>query len=116
MLVLMPNGPAQPPADAAIVHVHLQDGFADDRVEVHVGGSEVLRSGGVTTSLLTGLATEVGTLVPPGKTVVRVEIPSRGIDADHAVELAPGTEHWVGVAIEAGEVQFSDSDRSFFYG
>jgi hypothetical protein len=116
MLAPMSNNPAQPSPDAATLHVHLQDGFADDRVEMHVGGSAVLRSGGVTTSLLTGLATEVDTLVSPGETVVRVEIPSRGIDARHAVELAPGAEHWVGVAIEAGEVQFSDSDRSFFYG
>lgn len=116
MLSLMPNGPAQPPPDAATVHVHLQHGFADDRVEVHVGETEVFRSDGVTTSLLTGLAAEADIQVLPDETVVRVQIPSRGIDVEHAVGLTPCAEHWVGVGIEADKVRFSDSDRSFFYG
>lgn len=112
----MPDPLAGAPRTDAVVHVHLQEGFAEDRVEVHVGDALALDGAEVTTSLLTGLAAEATARVAAGRVKVRVAVPTRGLTGEHVVRVPAGGQRWVGVSIEAGRPQFMESTAPLFYG
>lgn len=99
-----------------VLHVHLQDGFADDVVVVRVQGTDILSAEAVSSSLLTGLAAETQVPVEAGRVVVKVSIPRRRLEAEHVMTVAAGEERWLGVDVDDGRISFIDSDRPFFYG
>ena len=70
------------------IEIHLTGRFAGDTVTISADGREILREEGVTTDPRIGLAQVVHVQLPPGRAVLSVEVPTRGLKADAALDPA----------------------------
>ena len=98
----------------AVLHVHLQEGFANDSVRIRVGGREVFAKDGVTTKLLLGYADTLDVQVVEGLVNVEVVVSSRNISTTIPLQVARAT--YLGISIEHGTIEHLISDQPFGYG
>jgi hypothetical protein len=96
-----------------MLHVHLQEGFNDDDVELRVDGRLELRHRGVTTRLLTGYADQISVDLPDGHHEIDVRVPTRSMSSEFSVALTG--DLWVGLSVEAGRLVRIDSTEPFAY-
>ena len=97
----------------ALLHVDLQEGFANDLVIVRVNGTEVFRRTGVTTRLLLGYAEYFQVQVQNGPLDVEIVVPSRNLS--RSISVRASRESYLGVSIKDGEIVFSERDEPFSY-
>lgn len=106
----------------SLLHIALQEGFANDSVVVRVNGAEAYRKAGVKTRMQIGLADSVDVDVPAhGSDIdaqstmakVEVEIPKRRLKTTLAVNLAETTH--IGISINAGKIVARLSREPFGY-
>jgi len=76
----------------ATLQIHLQEGFSDDPVIVHVNGQEVFRKEGVTTKLLLGYAETATAQIAEGSASVEIALPARNLSETITLQ-AVGTIH-----------------------
>lgn len=96
----------------SVVRIDLQEGFQGDLVSVRVDGREVYRNANVRTSLLTGLADSIE--IPlGGDAILEVDLPGRRISGRYPLKASAPA--FVGVIVEAGQIQFRFSHESFGY-
>lgn len=92
--------------------IALQDGFTGEEVVVRVDDEEVERTE-ATTAWEISLATSLEVEVSPGSHTIEVEIPLRGIQSEHRVELQGPM--WVGISVDDPKVVWRDSFEPFGY-
>jgi hypothetical protein len=92
--------------------IDLQEGFANDRVEVRVDDRQVFAKDGVTTDPRISRA-DGARLQTKGPLEVRVNVLSRGLS--RALHLDVSADVWVGVSIVGAELELRTADRPFFY-
>ena len=80
------------------VHIHLEEGFADDRVIVRIDGVPVAERTGVTTRTQLGLATIIEQPVAASRVTVSVEVPTR--QAVGEVTLDPRETPYVAFSLD----------------
>ena len=98
--------------ESVALHVELQEGFDDDRVEVTIGGSR-FEFPSLRTRYQIGLADVIDVEVPAGEVDVRVALPDRSLEARSG--YTPDAETWLAVNLVSGVVEFTWSDEPFFY-
>jgi hypothetical protein len=79
----------------AILHLALEEGFADDAVTVAVDGKEVLHATSVSTRMQIGLAQSTDVPVEPGRHTVSVS--ARGASA--AIDVDVEDELYLGISL-----------------
>ncbi|MEO1063707.1 MAG: hypothetical protein AAFZ07_20005 [Actinomycetota bacterium] len=99
-------------AEAALLVIDLQDGFAGARVELVVNGRTVARLDEVMTDELLGLAESVTVEVPVGPTEVRVRID----DVELVENLEVDADRFLGVSRTADGPRIIVSAEPFGYG
>jgi hypothetical protein len=92
----------------AILHIHLQEGFANDQVVVMVGERTVFDAE-VTTNLMRGRAAAFEAPVPPGMVTVEVRIPSR--DLRDSVDIDAEETPYLGCGLRGEVIQFRPTER-----
>jgi hypothetical protein len=94
------------------LHVELQEGFDDDRVEVAIDGSR-FEFPSLRTRYQIGLAEVIDVEVPAGAVDVRVVLPDRSLEGRSGYTVYH--EVWVAVNVASGSVDFTWSEEPFFY-
>jgi hypothetical protein len=92
--------------------IDLQEGFANDRVEVRVDDRQVYAKDGVTTDPRISRADGVR-LQAKGPVEVRVNVPSRGLSSSLSRDISG--DLYVGVSIVGADLELRTADRPFFY-
>lgn len=93
--------------------IDLQDGFSNDTVAIQVNGQEIFRKDAVITDYSIGRADSVESQVQPGKSRVEVTLPARGLAGTVDVDVHDTV--YLGVSLQAGQVDFRISDEMFYY-
>jgi hypothetical protein len=97
-----------------LLHVALQEGFANDRVSVWLNGAQVAQRTNVTTRNQIGFADAVDLEVPSGQQHVEVRLETRP-NAESASIRVEG-DAYVGVNVDRdGRVVVEQSDQPFRY-
>jgi hypothetical protein len=96
-----------------VLHLALQDGFADDAVVVRVGNGEPVRHEHVTTKSQIGLARAFEVSVPDGPAEVEVLLPERGLSARTRVDSTETP--FLGVSLRDGAIAFRPASERFRY-
>ncbi len=96
-----------------VLEIHLQEGFADDRVMIGVNGREVYRTDLLTTKALIGVADSVRTEVSSGHVEIVIDLPLRSLSGRLSVELED--QLYVGVSLIGGRIVFDSSAEPFGY-
>jgi hypothetical protein len=81
------------------LHIHLEEGFANDAVVVRIGGIWVAERTGVTTRTQLGLATIVEESVEPARVTVTLEVPTRRTAVEVTVD--PRETPYIGCSLDA---------------
>jgi hypothetical protein len=97
----------------AALAVVLEEGFDGDEVAVRVGDDVAFASDSVTTRPQIGVAQRLEVEVPRGPVILRVEVPSRGLEADVPIDVREGTH--VGISIAGDQVVHRTADEPFRY-
>ena len=106
------DGQPDPGEESGLLHVVLQEGFAQDEVIVDVD-TTTHEFADVSTRLQVGMAQTFDVQVPRGTARVVVRVPGRG--AQGAIEVRVGSEHWLRIDLDAdGRVTFAQPDRFRF--
>jgi hypothetical protein len=96
------------------LRIDLQEGFADDEVEIRINGREALHKQGVTTKRMLGLATSVEIEVPEDRPVtVQVEVPTKHLSKSILLSVADSPH--LGISILNGEIKLIVSRKAFGY-
>jgi hypothetical protein len=96
------------------LRVDLQEGFADDEVDLRINGREALHKQGVTTKRMLGLATSAEIEVPEdGPVTVQVEVPTKHLSKSILLSVADSPH--LGISILNGEIKFIVSRKAFGY-
>ena len=96
------------------LHVHLQDGFLNQRVTLSVDGRVACEKPNVRTKPQLGLAATVELEVPEGAITVEVRLPDSG--QSHTVALDAAATPFLGVSLgEDGSLTHKLSDTTFGY-
>jgi hypothetical protein len=95
------------------LHISLEEGFERDSVVATINGREVYRSGELTTRTPIGFAAAFEANVNSVPASLRIDVPSRGIDATH--DLLNERKNYVGVSVVRGRIEFRESDDQFRY-
>ncbi len=95
------------------LHIHLQDGFQNDHVQITVNGREVFNESDVTTMLLLGFAAQLEVDVDRRDTIVEVAVSDRGLE--NSIELVVELETWLGLSLDAAGITTIVSDSPFTY-
>jgi hypothetical protein len=93
--------------------IDLQDGFANDRVEVRVDDRQVYAKEGVSTDLRLSHADGVRLHVASGSVEVQVNVFSRGFSGTQRLDVA--ADVYLAVSVSDADLEFRTSDRPFFY-
>jgi hypothetical protein len=95
------------------LNVALQDGFTGEEVVIRVDGEEVRRVAAQTAWEIS-LATSFDVSVDEGSHTVEIEIPARGVNSTHLVDVSEAV--WVGISVmDATEVVWRVSTEPFGY-
>ena len=97
----------------SILRVDLQEGFANDAIDVRVNGRASLHQEGVTTQGMLGLATSAEIEVPEGLLSIEIEVPTKSLSK--TIRLEPSESPYLGVSIGKGEIEHILSKRPFGY-
>ena len=96
------------------LRVDLQEGFADDDVEIRINGRDSFHKQGVTTKRMLGLAASSEIEVPDNEPVkVEVEVPTKHLSKSILLSVADSPH--LGVSILNGEIKFIVSRKAFGY-
>lgn len=96
------------------LHVHLQDGFSNERVTLAVDGRMACDKPNVKTRPQLGLADTVELEVPDGAVTVEVALPDRG--ESHTVTLDAAATPFLGFSVHSdGSLTHKLSDTTFGY-
>ena len=93
--------------------IDLQDGFANDRVEVRVNDRQVYAKDGVSTDLRLSRADGVRLQLAKGPVEVHVNVSSRGLSATERLDIS--ADVYLAVSVSDTDLKFRTSDRPFFY-
>jgi hypothetical protein len=93
------------------MRLDLQEGFANDNVEVAVNGKTVLRGGGITSRRMVGLALSAEVDDPDGALEISVQVPTKNLSQTFSVEATPN----LGISIQNGQLKIITSERRFGY-
>ncbi len=97
----------------ATLVLDLQDGFADDKVTIHIDGKEKYHNVSVSTDYALGLADSVKIQVPSGSVQIQISVVSRHIS--ELVELKVSETVYLGVSILEDRIHHQISDERFTY-
>ena len=97
----------------AMLHVALQEGFDDDRVELRVNEASIYQRDSVTTDLRIGRADAVEMEMGAGPHRLTVSLPERNIS--DSIDVRGDAPVYVGVSLVGESVQFTVSDQPFGY-
>lgn len=98
----------------ALIHIALQEGFADDTVAIQANGKEIFRQSNVRTRLQTGYANSVEVNVPEGSVNVQVLLPSKHLSK--SIDLQVPDRVYIGVSVTRnGEINYRISPEPFGY-
>lgn len=95
------------------LRIDFQDGFDHDEVVVSLDGGSVARRQEVTTRVEVGYAGSVEHQVQEGTVEITVEVPTRGLHAGTAVDVA--ADAYVGVSVSGGDLVFVVSPEPMGY-
>lgn len=107
------RGPPPSGETTAMLHVALQDGFDDDRVQIRLNGESIYERSGVSTDYRISRADALEVPLRDGPMRLAVTLPDR--DLSGAVEVRGDGPVYVGVTVADGTVQFRLSDQPFGY-
>lgn len=97
----------------ALLHIDLQEGFADDTVTLQVNGKKVFSRECVTTRLLLGLADSVKSQVEKGLVTIEARVETRGIAK--TIRLNVSADTYVGVSVVNDRIEHLVSGKPFGY-
>ena len=95
------------------MHLDLQEGFANDAVEILVNGNIVLQTEGVTTKRMLGLALSSEIEVPDGTLDIEIRVPTKNLS--HTISVESSTTPNLGISIHNGQIKIITSERRFGY-
>lgn len=98
----------------SLLHIALQDGFADDEVIVKVNGEEVFNKSRVRTRFQIGLADSFEINVKEGAVNVEVKLPLKNLSKSITLKVSGSTYLGVSITTE-GEINFHISNERFRY-
>ena len=98
---------------APVLHIALQDGFADDTVVVRINGDEVFRKDGVATDPRISVADSYETQMQEGPVRVEVDLPKKEIQGSLTIQFSGSA--YVAVSLEEGSIRYKVSDRPYGY-
>lgn len=93
--------------------IDLQDGFMDDLVVIQIDDQEIFRKKGVQTSLLLGYADSLEIEVSEGTVNVEITLPLRNLAETLELQVSKAT--YLGISIQAGNIQYRVADKPFGY-
>ena len=96
-----------------ILVIDLQDGFADDAVQIVADGQEVFSEKGVSTDYTIGLAKKLQFELPEKQIEIEVTVSSRSLSGRAEVDIGATTH--IGVSIAEGEIVFQPQSKGFIY-
>jgi hypothetical protein len=96
----------------ATLHIHLQEGFANDQVIVTVDGQTVFEAE-VTTNLMRGRAATFDAPVPPGTVTVEVQVSTRELRG--AIDIDAREVPYLGCGMRDGAIEFRPTDQPVPY-
>lgn len=100
-------------ATMALLHIALQEGFADDTVVIRIDGEKVFRKGNVKTRHQIGYADSFETIVEEGSVNIEVSLPLKNLS--EAIVLQVSSATYVRVSILEDRIDYRISDRRFRY-
>ena len=98
---------------AALLVIHLENGFHGDTVHLRVRGQTILDREDVSTNYSVGLAAVVETEVAKGPVAIELAVPTQDL-ADRTTWDVVGTLY-LGVSIIDGEIRYRTSDELLEY-
>ncbi len=107
-----PHGADRGIVGSVPLSIALQDGFTGEEVVVRVDGDEAERTE-ARTAWEISFATSFEVEVSAGDHVIEIEIPHRGIQSEHRVEVHGPL--WVGISVQDATVIWRDSFEPFGY-
>jgi len=100
-------------AMAPVLHIALQDGFADDTVVVGINGEEVFRKDDVATDPRISVADSYEMPMQDGPIKIEVDLPKKDIQGFLTIQFTGSA--YVAVSIEEGSIRYKVSDRPYGY-
>lgn len=93
--------------------IDLQEGFKGDQVVIQVNGKELFRQENVLTKLLLGYAETMVFQVPQGGTEIKISLPQKLVEK--TIELNLKNNTYLGISLTPGGLEYTVSDKPFFY-
>ncbi len=97
----------------SMLEIDLQEGFADDAVQITADGQEVFNQKGVSTDYSIGLAKKLRCELPEKRVTIEVTVSSRKLSA--STEVDTGATKHLGVSLGEGEIVFQPQSKGFIY-
>lgn len=94
----------------AILTVALEDGYADEPVEVRIDGRRAFRKEHVRTRTQISLAESFESTVPEGPILLEIDLPARNLSRSITVEVSERL--FVGISVSGGDVQYRQSEET----
>lgn len=95
------------------LRIDFQEGFDHDDVVVHLDGRAEMRRDQVTTRTEVGYAGSLERQVQQGTVEITLEVPTRGLQASRAVDVA--NDAYVGVSVSGDDLVFVVSPEPMGY-
>lgn len=96
-----------------VLTVDLQEGFADDLVEIRINDREVFRQAGVSTQLLLGYAASFETPVRQGTVKIEINLPRKNLSKTIVFQVLDRV--FLGVSVQGDQIFHTTSPKPFGY-
>jgi hypothetical protein len=96
-----------------MLEIDLQEGFADDAVQITADGQEVFNQTGVSTDYAIGLAKKLQLDLPEKRVQIEVRVSSRRLTG--STEVNTDASGYLGVSVGEGEIVFQVQSEGFIY-